>query len=147
MKRILCLAATISLFLAFISPLFLPSADTFIVRAADPPPASIPSGKHPTQQEVGAFVMAQAWVLGVNPILADFIVRKESRYGLEMSGDDGQSRGYWQISRVWHPEVSDQCAADLKCSTFWSLKWILQGHAREWSTFRLCRKLYADCPF
>jgi hypothetical protein len=32
-------------------------------------------------------------------------------------GGVGVDRGYWQISNVYHPFVSDKCASDVKCST------------------------------
>lgn len=53
-----------------------------------------------------------------------------------MRGDDGQSRGYWMISDVYHPEVSTACADDLACSTDWSLQWIAAGHIDQWSTWK-----------
>jgi hypothetical protein len=76
------------------------------------------------------------WIQG----RADWIVGHESHYGKKMRGDDGQSRGYWMISSVSHPEVSDACADHLICSTNWSVKRIRAGHIREWSTFRFCHK-------
>lgn len=60
-----------------------------------------------------------------------------------MRGDDGQSWGYWMISDVYHPEVSTACADSLKCSTEWSLEWILAGHIEQWSTWRFRFKWYA----
>ena len=96
---------------------------------------------------VKQYVIAQAKAYGVNPVKVDWIVGHESEYGARMRGDDGNSRGYFQISSIWHPEVSNKCADDLKCSTAWSLKRILAGHINEWSTYRLCKKIYKDCPF
>ena len=32
-------------------------------------------------------------------------------------GAVGQDRGYWQINNVFHPDVNDWCASDVKCST------------------------------
>lgn len=97
-----------------------------------------------SSQGVRAFVLNEAEKKGVNPIIAGWIVEHESQYGLRMRGDDGQSRGYWMISSVWHPEVSDACADDLKCSTAWSLDRILAGHVNEWSTWRFRFKLYPN---
>ena len=100
-----------------------------------------------TAAQVRAYVIAQAKAYAVNPDEADWIVSHESQYCQNMHGDDGQSRGCWMISSVYHPEVSDACAYDLQCSTAWSLKWILAGHINEWSTMRFCRAWYKDCPF
>jgi hypothetical protein len=102
-----------------------------------------------TPAAVKSYVRAQAALLGVNPDFADFIVGHESQYGQNMSGDDGQSRGYWMISKIYHPEVSDACADDLACSTSWSLRWILAGHINQWSTWRFRCEWYKnalDCP-
>jgi hypothetical protein len=104
------------------------------------------STPEPSPAEVDAYVRAQAVLLGVNPNIASFIVSHESQDGQNMSGDDGQSRGYWMISRIYHPEVSDACADDLACSTIWSLRWILAGHINEWSTWRFRCEWYQGAP-
>jgi len=124
-----------------------------ISRTQRPPaPARPPSAAKILPQEpskpqnsptaVRAYVVSRAKELGVNSVDAAWIVDHESQDGQNMRGDDGQSRGYWMISKVWHPEVSDRCADDLECSTDWSLRRILAGHIREWSTWRLRFKLY-----
>jgi hypothetical protein len=91
---------------------------------------------------VRAYVVSMAKELGVNPVDAAWIVAHESQDGINMRGDDGQSRGFWMISNIYHPEVSNACADDLQCSTDWSLKWIIAGHIEQWSTWRLRFKLY-----
>lgn len=93
-----------------------------------------------------SFVAAEAVKYGVDPVVAVWIVKHESQFDPSRTGDDGNSRGLWQISRVWHPEVSDRCAFDAVCSTRWSLAHIKAGHAKEWSTYRFCRQWYRDCP-
>lgn len=107
-------------------------------------PASVPP--LPSVESVKGYVRREAVSRGVNPLLADWIVYHESQYH-DILGDDGQSRGYWQISRTYHPEVSDSCTHDLACSTDWSLNQILLGKAVEWSTYKFCHTWYADCPF
>lgn len=92
------------------------------------------------------YVRNESKKVGVNPLVAVWIVSKESQWRPEALGDDGQSRGLWQISKKYHPEVSDKCAFDYQCSTKWSLKQILKGKVHEWSTIRFCRKWYEDCP-
>jgi hypothetical protein len=107
--------------------------------------AKPPSG--PTAQEVKAYVRAQAMEIGVNPLLALWIVRHESQFNPRARGDGETSRGLWQISKIYHPEVSDAAAFSVATSTEWSLARIRAGKANEWSTYRFCRKLYGDCPF
>ncbi len=94
-----------------------------------------------------AYVATQAKAYGVNPILALWIVQHESSFDPTRKGDDGNSRGLWQISSIYHPEVSDACAFDPSCSTRWSLAWIAQGNVMQWSSRRFCRAWYPDCPF
>lgn len=101
----------------------------------------------PTAQEVKAYVRAQAMEFGVNPLLALWIVRHESQFNPRARGDGEASRGLWQISKIYHPEVSDAAAFSVATSTEWSLERIRAGKANEWSTYRFCRKLYGDCPF
>jgi hypothetical protein len=83
-----------------------------------------------------AWVAAESLKYGVNPSFSSCIVSHESQWQ-NRSGDDGNSRGYWQISKIWHPEVSDAVAYSFQSSTDWSLDWIAQGHAKQWSTFWL----------
>jgi hypothetical protein len=97
-----------------------------------------------TTSTVAAYIRQEAISYGVSPTEALWIVSHESQDGQNMRGDDGQSRGYWMISSVYHPEVSTACVDNLQCSTDWSLKWILAGHINQWSTWRFRFKWYAD---
>lgn len=101
----------------------------------------------PAPQAVRAYVEAAARNYGVNPILALWIVKHESQFNPRAKGDGEASRGLWQISRIYHPEVSDAVAFNVASSTEWSLGRIRAGKAREWSTYHFCRTLYKDCPF
>lgn len=47
--------------------------------------------------------------------------------------DNGYDRGIVQISRIYHPEVSDACAFDLDCALDWAGKRISGGYEWEWS--------------
>jgi len=109
-------------------------------------PAYVPDRRTATQQ-VKAYVQAQALEYGVNPKLALWIVKHESEFNPRAKGDGEASRGLWQISRIYHPEVSDAAAFNVASSTEWSLERIRSGKANEWSTYRFCRTLYEDCPF
>jgi hypothetical protein len=109
-------------------------------------PLKSASGK-PTVQQVKAYVRTQAVENGVDPQLALWIVKHESSFNPGAKGDGEASRGLWQISKVYHPEVSDAEAFGVKTSTEWSLARIRDGKVNEWSTYRNCRVLYANCPF
>jgi hypothetical protein len=104
-------------------------------------------GERPSAREVRAYIQTQATEHGVSPLLALWIVKHESQFNPLAKGDREASRGLWQISRIYHPEVSDRVAFDVASSTDWSLERIRAGKAREWSTYRFCRVLYRDCPF
>jgi len=96
---------------------------------------------------VRAYVQSEALEHGVNPKLALWIVKHESQFNPYAKGDGEASRGLWQISKIYHPEVSDAAAFNVASSTEWSLERIRSGKANEWSTYRFCRTLYVDCPF
>jgi soluble lytic murein transglycosylase-like protein len=96
---------------------------------------------------VRAYVQHAAKASGVNPHVAEWIVAHESRHRPGATGDGGESRGLWQINKEWHPEVSDACAYNVRCSTDWSLERIREGYADEWSTWKYCREKFEDCPF
>ena len=101
----------------------------------------------PNPQEVKAYVQTEAVEHGINPKLALWIVKHESQFNPYAKGDGEASRGLWQISRIYHPEVSDAVAFNVASSTEWSLERIRSGKVNEWSTYRFCRILYEDCPF
>jgi hypothetical protein len=100
-----------------------------------------------TAQEVKDYVQTQAAEYGVNPKLALWIVKHESEFNPRARGDGEASRGLWQISKIYHPEVSDATAFNVASSTEWSLERIRSGKVNEWSTYRFCKTLYEDCPF
>jgi transglycosylase-like protein with SLT domain len=101
----------------------------------------------PSAREVKAYVRARAEQRGVDPQLALWIVKHESSFNPRAKGDGEASRGLWQISRVYHPEVSDAEAFSVSSSTEWSLGRIRAGRINEWSSYRNCRALYQNCPY
>ena len=106
-----------------------------------------PQGGATTAEQVASYIQAQALKHGVSPKLALWIVKHESQFNPRAKGDGEASRGLWQISKIYHPEVSDSMAFNVRSSTQWSLERIRSGKANEWSTYRFCRTLYEDCPF
>jgi hypothetical protein len=101
----------------------------------------------PTVREVKAYVQSRAAQRGVDPRLAVWIVKHESSFNPRARGDGEASRGLWQISKIYHPEVTDAEAFDVRSSTEWSLGRIRSGNVKEWSSYRNCRSLYEDCPY
>jgi len=101
----------------------------------------------PTVGQVKAYVRKEAVEFGVSPFLALWIVEHESSFNPRAKGDGEGSRGLWQISKVYHPEVSDEVAFGVTSSTDWSLRQIRAGKVNEWSAYRNCRVLYSNCPF
>jgi hypothetical protein len=134
--------------LAIIWTSFTHAAEYRITKSAA---ASVmPSQAHSARYRrpgVRAYIQSASQSAGVNPTVAEWIVSHESRHHPEATGDGGDSRGLWQINRTWHPEVSDACAYDVKCSTRWSLERLRDGYADEWSTWKYCRTRFDDCPF
>ena len=108
--RAACVKVLTCLFLLF----FLFSPETARPAASPRTVLSVGiSGPGQVRAYVGSKPPYWEWIQG----RADWIVGHESRYGKKMRGDDGQSRGYWMISSVSHPEAPDACADDLICST------------------------------
>ena len=42
-------------------------------------------------------------------------------------------RGYFQISRKWHPEVTDEQAFNLEYATKWTMEMINKGQQHQWA--------------
>lgn len=106
-----------------------------------------PLNRLSTSGQLAAYIQAQALKHGVSPKIALWIVKHESQFNPRAKGDGDASRGLWQISKIYHPEVSDAVAFNARSSTQWSLERIHSGKAKEWSSYRYCRTLYGDCPF
>jgi hypothetical protein len=98
-------------------------------------------------REVKAYVRTQAVQHGVDPLLALWIVKHESSFNPRAKGDGEASRGLWQISKIYHPEVSDDEAFGVRSSTDWSMQRLQAGKANEWSSYRNCKVLYSNCPY
>lgn len=58
-----------------------------------------------TAQQVAAYA-ANAGFTGDDLIIATAIAGSESGYRPDVTGDDGQSIGLWQIDRKYHPEFA-----------------------------------------
>ena len=109
-----------------------------------PSAGQITAKKGVSAETIEKFIRQESRKYGVNPEIAVFVAYKESQYHLDTLGDSGHSRGLYQISDIYHPEISDECAFSLQCSTRFFMKQVLAGKLSEWSTWRLRDKLYAD---
>lgn len=96
------------------------------------------------------YVAAHAAKLGLDVDLAVCIAEHESKFQPDALGDGHltcpltgapqRSRGLFQISDCWHPEVSDEVAFSVTSATEWALSWMKDGHLSEWSTYGSCKK-------
>lgn len=61
------------------------------------------------------------------------LLDSESKWNPDAYNAKTQDRGIAQISRIWHPEVTDECAFDAECSMRWTAQRLLDGYSYEWS--------------
>ena len=120
-----------------------PDASFSTETTKTPPEANLPL--NPGQ--VRDYIRSEARKKGVNPNLAEFIVKKESNFECFRTGDNDRSFGCWQIFLPAHPNITKASATDIYFSTEWSLDQILQGNENIWSTVTHCREWYEDCYF
>lgn len=75
---------------------------------------------------------------GVDPDVMVAVATCESNLNPTAVGDLhlGVSRGIFQISRRWHPEVSDAEAHDPDFASRWAAEMFAAGHARQWTCYR-----------
>ena len=84
------------------------------------------------------FVLSIVASKGIDRRVAEKLIYCESRWD-ENAVSETQDRGLWQISKLWHSEVSDDCAFDYKCSTGEAIRIYKEsGNSfRQWS----CNKI------
>lgn len=66
----------------------------------------------------------------------DYLVKlAECESGLDplIRGDSGLSRGLFQINSYYWPDVSDECAFNVECSTLWTMEKINEGKQGLWT--------------
>jgi len=86
-------------------------------------------------QSVPRFIAETAKQYGIDPGMALYVSWHESNWKCSVRGDGGHSRGCWQISKIWHPKVSDKTAFSLEKSTHWAMKTMQKdGGCKQWST-------------
>lgn len=136
------------------------------VQEIKTPPRAILSQTAPrilvSTNSIYAYVVKESKIYGIPVASTTFIVSHESQWDTQKIGDDGlcqdpkspnygketTSNGLWQINSCYHPEVPISCSLDPtgRCSTLWSIRLIVAGGINQWSTYRLCKKLYGVCP-
>jgi hypothetical protein len=78
---------------------------------------------------------------GVDPNLLIAIAKCESSLRPGARGRvDKRDRGLYQISSLHNPEVSDECAFDVECSTRWVARQIKSGNLWKWKASSKCWK-------
>ena len=78
---------------------------------------------------------------GVDPNLLIAIARCESSLRPGARGIvDKRDRGLYQISSLHNPEVSDECAFNVECSTRWVAGQIKSGNLWKWKASSKCWK-------
>lgn len=110
---------------------------------------------------VAYFVTGMAKIYGVDPATAVWIASHESQlswrgdvFNPALVGDDDKicpqgpnkgkkqrSRGLWQISDCYHPEVSDAVAFDIVSSTIWAMPQ-MKKNPNQWSTWKFRKQWF-----
>lgn len=72
--------------------------------------------------------------MGVDPQVAQGIVKRESQFNCQAVGDHGKSYGCWQIHLPAHQDISPEQALDPIFSTQFSLKEIKKNGCKIWTT-------------
>ena len=104
----------------FLFPIF-DSEPLVYIRPPDPP------------REVREIVVSYAKLYGVDEQTALRIAECESRLDPKIIGDNGDSRGLWQIHRPSWPEITDEQAFDPEWSTRWAMGKMAQGDFHLWT--------------
>ena len=107
------------------------------------------------------FITAEAIKNNIDPVLANWIVKKESNFSPNAVGDTDKtclikgknfgkqlkSVGYWQFEiNCYNTEISEQEALSVPASTAIAMKWLKEGKQNRWSVVSHCKKWFTDCP-
>lgn len=93
---------------------------------------NVPQWTEWAQKDIHALVIA---TFGPHASAALKIMQCESGGNPRAIGDNGNSRGLWQISKIYHPEVSDAQAFNPEWSTQWAAK-NFKVRPTMWSCYR-----------
>jgi cell division protein FtsL len=65
---------------------------------------------------------------------------KLNQFALNNNGKYGVDRGVFQINTKYHPEVSTECAMNIRCATEWTIDRINKGYQSEWMCDKIVNK-------
>lgn len=78
----------------------------------------------------------------------DYLVRLsycESRWDPKATNNNGKygvDRGVFQINDYYHPEIPDNCAFNVECSTKWTIRRINNNFQHEWACDKIVKGNY-----
>ena len=96
------------------------------------------------ENPVKEWVLTKIYDAGLNPDEADKIIECESHWNTEAhkvnwDNKKGLDRGLWQINTLFHPEVSNSCSYDYRCSTEEAIR--IYKERGNWSAWECSKNL------
>ena len=94
------------------------------------------------EDEVKKWVLTAIYEAGLDPDKAERLIECESKWkpdvhGVNWSNKKGVDRGLWQISSLYHSEVSNADAYDYKKATVHAIRIIKERGWQEWTCGKL----------
>jgi len=106
--------------------------------------------------DIKDYLVEQSIQQGVSPELVLYMAENESHFRLQAIGDMDitcphtgkpvRSRGIFQISECWYPEITDQEAFSLASSTAFALSHIKKSKQWCMSQWTTCRAYFKSYP-
>ena len=97
--------------------------------------------KEYTKEEIKEIISQIAIQYGVAPQLAIRVAECESGLNpdaVNVNPKGSKDRGLFQWNDYWHPEISDECTFDVRCSTEAFCKTVKEGHLNWWNASKKC---------
>ena len=142
------------------SALYASGQPTSLISEENPPQGeneplpSVLTATEDPESGLEAYIRLEAKNYGVSEDLATYIVFNESRYNpravgdthliCPFTGEKQRSRGLWQWSDCFNPQVSDEQAFNFITSTELAMKELAKGEERCKQLWTTCRKYYAQ---
>lgn len=95
----------------------------------------------PGWQKTISRIRAVAKKYNVNPDLAVNVATCESNLdpqAVRINTDGSIDRGIFQWNNIYHPEVSNECAFNIECSTKYFCQAVLAGNIYWWNASKHC---------
>lgn len=108
-----------------------------VVKTADDLLAAYAASRD--RRDAEAYIRLRAEEAGIHPDTFLLVSIGESGLNAYARGDGSLSRGFWQIYRPSHPNITDACAFDLKCSTDYAIHlWLNTAKGpRNWTCLKV----------